>query len=137
VILGDWGALGEPSVVRLANTQPYVGPSARAHLHEVKDIRVSWELSTEVFDRVDLARTAALCRRTFPGFEELRPNAQAAIISLVFNRGNSLAGPKRVEMRAIRDLVPHKDYDGIGLPVPKDETHLGRNRYLPRDGSAP
>jgi GH24 family phage-related lysozyme (muramidase) len=62
---------------------------------------------------VTVARFSALCRRTFPGFDDLAANARAALISLVFNRGNSMVGLRRAEMRAIRDLVPKKDYAGI------------------------
>ena len=61
-----------------------------------------------------MARTYAQCQRAFPGFDELRPNAQAALVSLVFNRGASMIGDGRREMRAIRDRgVPARDYDGI------------------------
>jgi GH24 family phage-related lysozyme (muramidase) len=43
----------------------------------------------------------------------LHPNAYGAIVSLVFNRGTSLVGDKRLEMRNIRVLVPKKDYSKI------------------------
>jgi hypothetical protein len=35
--------------------------------------------------------------------EKLPPDAQGAVLSLVFNRGASCAGERRREMRAIRD----------------------------------
>jgi GH24 family phage-related lysozyme (muramidase) len=66
-----------------------------------------------VFDRVDVSRTWSQCVKAFPGFDELRPNCQAALVSLVFNRGASMVGNNRIEMRAIRDLTAKRDYDGI------------------------
>ena len=41
------------------------------------------------------------------------PNCQGALVSLVFNRGASMKGDRRIEMRAIRNLAPQKDYAGI------------------------
>lgn len=113
LIRDDWRALGSQTADRLAATHPYRGRAAKQHLHEVIDILVTWPNAIDVFDRVDVTRTYQTCRRTFHGFDNLRPNAQAALVSLVFNRGNSMAGPNRVEMRAISDLVPRQDYSAI------------------------
>jgi hypothetical protein len=113
VILDDWKALGSITVGRLAATQPYYGVSAQQHLHEVHDIIVAWAAANDVFMKVDVAREYERAKKAMKGFEELRPNAQAAIISLGFNRGWSMVGDNRKEMRAIRDLVPKKDYAGI------------------------
>jgi GH24 family phage-related lysozyme (muramidase) len=54
----------------------------------------------------------------FPGLEKLPPDAQGALISLVYNRGPRLADrdPKvedRREMRAIRDAVANGDLQTI------------------------
>jgi GH24 family phage-related lysozyme (muramidase) len=66
--------------------------------------------TTAVFEEVTVARFYALCVRTYPRFEELHPNAQPALLSLTFNRGDSMAGPRRAEMRAIRELTRAKNY---------------------------
>jgi GH24 family phage-related lysozyme (muramidase) len=50
-----------------------------------------------------LPRFARLTRDTFAGVEKLPHDAQGALLSLVFNRGTSLTGARRTEMRAIRD----------------------------------
>ncbi len=50
---------------------------------------------------------------TFPGIAELPPDAQGALVSLVFNRGTSMEGDRRAEMRAIRDAVPSSDLQEI------------------------
>ncbi len=37
--------------------------------------------------------------------------------SIVYNRGSSMVGSSREEMRKIRDLVPLKDYQGIAQQI--------------------
>lgn len=113
VVLNDWSALPASGATRLAATHPFYGCAAQRHLADVRDILISWMNALEVFNRVDVARTWAECQRVFPGFDNLRPNAQAALVSLVFNRGGSMVGPNRLEMRNIRDLVPKQDYSGM------------------------
>ena len=114
VIIGDWSMLGDVNARRLAATHPYTGRTAKTHLRDVRDILVSWDSATQVFDNVDVPRTFKQCQRAFPGFDDLRENCQAALVSLVFNRGASMIGDGRREMRAIRDTgVPNRDYDFI------------------------
>ena len=122
LILSDWRALAPYDVSRLATLHPYRGQAARIRLNQVRGILVTWKQSLEVFTAVDLARTWALCVRTFPGFLALRPNAQAAIASLVFNRGSSLIGPNRLEMRWIAAAVPVRDYERMAYA----ERHMKR-----------
>ena len=112
-IRSDWHALPAPDLTRLAATQPYHGTPAKTATARVHDIAVPWPIGLDVFDDVDVPRFYQLTRRTFPGFDDLKPNAQGALTSLIFNRGESMVGSKRVQMRAIRDLVPSKDYRGM------------------------
>lgn len=117
VIKSDWRALKERD--RLAAVSGFTGLRASEKRKTVKDIFVAWAVATDVFDRVDVAREFANAKRAMPGVQDLRPNAQAAIISLGFNRGWSLSGANRLEMRAIRDLVPKRDYEGMALQFRK------------------
>jgi GH24 family phage-related lysozyme (muramidase) len=73
----------------------------------------SWPGAFAVFQAVTIPKFTAAARDAFPGFDNLDPNCQGALVSLVFNRGASMKGDRRIEMRAIKDLVPHKDYAGI------------------------
>ena len=111
VILSDWQKLD--AAAKLAATSGFTGPRAKPLLGNVKDITVTWPLASEVFDNTTLTKFYGMAARAFPKMTELRPNAQAALVSLVFNRGDSLTGPRRAEMREIRSLVPKKDYQGI------------------------
>lgn len=120
-IVVDWRPLGAVKTARLAAVHPYYGPSAQAHLHEVRDILVIWDLAVDVFDRIDVGREFDAGHRLWPGFDDLRPNAQAALISNGFNRGWSVVGAARAEMREMKRLVPLKDYAGIATQLRKSE----------------
>jgi GH24 family phage-related lysozyme (muramidase) len=122
VIDSDWKALEQKSRVRLERVSGQTGQRARGTLPTVRDIYVEWQIATDVFDNVDVAREFANAKRAMPGFEDLRPNTQAAMISLGFNRGWSMIGPNRIEMRDIRDGgVPPRDYERIAIDLRKME----------------
>jgi len=76
-------------------------------------IIVSWEDSFKVFKTITWTKFSNLTEKTFPGVKELKDDAYGAIVSLVFNRGTSLKGPSRLEMRKIKELIPNKDYVSI------------------------
>jgi GH24 family phage-related lysozyme (muramidase) len=109
----DWAALPAPAPQRLAATYPYTRQAARAHLRDVKDIRAPRAIGFDVFNRVDVPRFYSICKRAFPGFEELRPHARDAILSLVYNRGAGMAGNSRRHMRELPALIKAKNYVGI------------------------
>jgi hypothetical protein len=113
----DWHNMAEPDRERLVLTVGLGGQRAKARLAEVRDIIVAWDLAEGVFNEVDIPRFWQLTRTAFPGFDNLRPNAQASLASIVFNRGSSMAGPGRVEMREIARLSPKKDYAGMAAQI--------------------
>lgn len=76
-------------------------------------ISVSWEKALKIFESLTWTKFTKLAEKTFPGLSELCPDAYGAIVSLVFNRGTSLVGEKRLEMRNIKVLIPKKDYRKI------------------------
>ncbi len=122
---------------RLAAGHPYYGATAKQHLKEVADILVPWNEAIGEFDTIDVARTYAECKKVFKEFDGLRLNAQASLISLVFNRGGGMVGDNRKEMRDIRDAVPLKDYQRMANDLrqmkriwigTENEKGLGRRR---------
>lgn len=141
VILSDWSALKLNDRTRLGDASGLTGQRARVRKNEVHDIFVQWAIATDVFDRVDVAREFSNAKHAVPGFEDLRPNAQAAWISLGFNRGWGMSGPNRQEMRAARDLVPARDYEGMAHQFVKMKrvwagTSIERGMYRRRDAEA-
>jgi GH24 family phage-related lysozyme (muramidase) len=95
------------------------GQLGKEYVEQVKPlgITVSYDQAIDIFDRLTWPKFAQLTEKTFPHAEELCDNAYGALVSLVFNRGGSLEGESRTEMRNIRDLVPKKDYKGIAQQI--------------------
>lgn len=83
------------------------------------NIQVSWERALDIFYNVTWNKFAKLTNKTFPRVEELKEDAYGAIVSLVFNRGISLKGSSRAEMRNIKEMIPLKDYRGIAKEIRK------------------
>ncbi|MEO6055082.1 MAG: hypothetical protein ABIP97_13825 [Chthoniobacterales bacterium] len=115
LILSDWRNI--VGVERLAATAGITGERARAAAHEVRDVLVPWREALNVFQSVDAPRYYQMCRRIFPGFDDLAPLCRDALVSLIYNRGSSMAGPGRIEMREIARLTSRKDYRGIALQI--------------------
>ena len=114
----DWSPhLNEQVVARLARCAGLTGARARAALGSVRDIIVPWSAAFAVFQAVTIPKFWGKTLIVFPGVEDLHPNCQGALLSLVFNRGESLAGDRRREMRAIRELVPDMNYREIARQI--------------------
>lgn len=82
-------------------------------------IEVKWDKALEIFNKLTWPKFTKLAERAFPGLEELHPDAYGAIVSLVFNRGTSMKGDSRSEMRTIRALVTEKNYTKIAQQLRK------------------
>jgi GH24 family phage-related lysozyme (muramidase) len=97
------------------NASGKTGQAGKEYTKYVKDkgIAVTWDQAMQIFNNLTWSKFARLAENTFPGLDQLCDNAYGAIVSLVFNRGTSLSGPSRSEMRVIKELVPKKDYKGI------------------------
>lgn len=113
VIWNDWSDLEHPNAARLAATSGIRGAQAKPLAKDLADILIQWSLAMGVFDRVTVTRFWRLARQTYPGFDDLRPNAQAALVSLTFNRGSDMVGDRRYEMRQIRSCAARRDYEGM------------------------
>jgi GH24 family phage-related lysozyme (muramidase) len=88
------------------------GISAKEYTVKLKGITFTWEEAIQTFKEFILLKFTKLTERAFPGVVELHENAQAAIVSLVFNRGTSFKGSSRVEMLELKNIIASsKDYD--------------------------
>lgn len=110
----DWGGhLEHDSLHRLAAVCGLKGSAARAQLTALADIDIKLPWARSVFAHTTLPRYARQTRTAFPGVEDLYADVQTALVSLVYNRGASLTGPSRQEMRAIRAQVATADLTAI------------------------
>ena len=105
----DWGPyLSEEWLSRLKTAIGKTGLAAKNRAPQFVDIRISPVHAEAVFFNCSLPLHALRTEQALPGVTELPEDAQGALLSLVFNRGTSMIGERRAEMRAIRDAVPRK-----------------------------
>jgi len=103
----DWSdKLSSSDLARLSDVTGLTGQHAQSELSHVRGIVIPWDVAMDVFMRRTLPREVQATLRTFPGCDEkLSSNAFGALVSLVYNRGESLAGDRRDEMRHIHDAI--------------------------------
>lgn len=117
VIVDDWHDHDEAE--RLGGSAGITGQSARSVLPRFADIATEFDHASRVFEERSLVEYERRTERAFRnGFTDLRPNACGALISLVYNRGASMTGDSRREMRNIRDnCIPKQDYACIASEI--------------------
>ncbi len=81
------------------------GLDAKAMAPRFKDIIITPAKADEVFARCTIPRWLALTEQALPGIDKLPPDAQGALVSLCFNRGTAMTGPRREGMRKVRAAV--------------------------------
>lgn len=102
----DWAQhLPGNALLALESVAGIKGARAEAAAKRLAWINIPWKIAVQVFETVTLPKFSALAAKTFPGMEALPPPAQDALLSIVFNRGGSMKGSRRSEMRAIRDMI--------------------------------
>ena len=80
---------------------------------EVLNVVVPYNIAYDVFVKVSIPKYYAMTKKIYPQLDTLNEDTQGALVSMVYNRGASLVGDGRKEMRAIVDLVAKQDYEGI------------------------
>lgn len=109
-IARDWA--WHPAVDTLVTASGKVGPAACAAWRKAHPgIRVEYEVALNVFRMHDLPRYRAMAARSYAnGWAGLSGWHQGGLVSNGYNRGFSVLGERRREMRAIRDdCVPAGD----------------------------
>lgn len=93
------------------------GIAAKNSLPKVSHIQLSWENASDAFVKWTLPKFWKLANGIWPGLDQLNEQAQIALVSLVFNRGSSVNGATRTEMKAIGPLVASKNYKEIANQI--------------------
>lgn len=86
-------------------------------MDSIRSIAIELEAAKEVFYQSSLPLYAERCLATYPGVDQLPPDAQAAVLSLVYNRGTARSGSRRKEMKAIGPLIETGDLSGIAAQI--------------------
>ena len=102
VIEDDWS--DHEHVVRLADTAGITGPRAGEALPRFRDIATPFPHAYRIFADRSLVEYERRAERAFGvDMAEVPPGICATLVSLTYNRGGSMTGDSRLEMRAIRD----------------------------------
>lgn len=117
VIAAVWTA--HDHVSELVRTAGVVGQPARALVAELQHVDTPWGYALEVFEADTLPEYHRRAKRAFSeGWDALPRPAQGALVSVVYNRGTSMLGDSRREMRHIRDrCVPAGDVECVAAEI--------------------
>ena len=119
----DWGGKIDSADFTLLQGAVAISRSdSEDYFPKVKSVSIDYQTALEVFQDCDVHEVLDQCISAFPGFQQLSPNCQGALISLVFNRGARTTpryngDTSRVEMLNIKNLVPNQDYTGIASQI--------------------
>lgn len=118
IIAQDWAALPSGTLIRLQSCAGRKAASAGSMLHLIADALIPWPAAEAVYKTCDLPRYAAQVLSAFPNSDELSPDSFGALVSLVMNRGASMADPSgypgtRLEMRQIQADCVAKDFAAV------------------------
>jgi len=93
----------------LSNDVGKRGSKRRARELKRLGIEVPFKAAWSVFVRNTLPRFYADTETIYPSLPRLPDLCRSVLVSIVFNRGKSLKGPSRNEMRTIRDIIDMAD----------------------------
>lgn len=119
----DWGkSLSEANIKTLKTVLGLKGEKAKISLKgDLLNIRIPYNIAYDVFVKSSVPRFYKLALSIYPEMVNLNEDTQGALVSMVFNRGASLNGDSRKEMRSIVEFVKNKDYEGIAEEVEKSK----------------
>jgi GH24 family phage-related lysozyme (muramidase) len=110
----DWEpCLPADALARLKTAIGKTGTAAKNRAPQFADIIIKPGDAESVFFNRTLPLHALRTEHALPGVTGLPGDVQGALLSLMFNRGTSMVGDRRLEMRAIRDAVPQNDLPEI------------------------
>ncbi len=110
----DWGPhLSGDALNRLKTALGKCGEAAKECAPQFSDIHIGSEDAERVFENCTLPLYAQRAEKALPGVTDLPADVQGALLSLVYNRGTSMEGDRRTEMRAIRDAVQTRNLQEI------------------------
>jgi GH24 family phage-related lysozyme (muramidase) len=114
----DWeGKITASHLLLLSEACGKTGTTAKNLLPRFKNAVVNYEDACDVFHQVTLPAYSRKTRSTYPGVQKLPPDAQGALLSLVYNRGTKLEGDSRKEMQNIVAAVASGDLGKIAREI--------------------
>jgi hypothetical protein len=119
-VADSFGLYITPAMLQLMQSvRGLKGQSAKAAVGSVSAVDIPYTTAAQVFHESTLPQFASMVRKIYPGVEKLPPDAQGALLSLVYNRGSDISPNKdrRKEMFNIVALVARGDLAGIATQI--------------------
>ena len=85
-------------------------------------VHIPYATALAHFSKYTLPKWIYRSRRLWPNWDTLLPLQKTALLSIAYNRGTSLTGTRREEMREIVDLLKDKNLQGIA-PLIRSMSH--------------
>lgn len=105
-IRNDWqGFIAKEDIEKLVGVAGLRGDNAKQMHRSVVGVNIPYEVALKQFMKVTLPRWIMKSYQLWPNFDSLNSNQKTALVSLTFNRGTSLEGQSRIEMKEVRDLL--------------------------------
>ncbi len=95
-----------------------------------KGIKIPLATAKRVFLEASLPAYAKRTRKAYPGVQNLPADAQAMMLSLVYNRGTAKSGSTRREMKELGPLVKKGDLKGMAAKF-REMKRLWEGKGLP------
>lgn len=99
------GTLSNDQMKLLEQAKGITGRAAKQIETRFAGIRIGKEAAMKVFMCTSLPREITITTKAYPGIDQMPPEALGAMTSIVYNRGASMAGERRREMAAIKDII--------------------------------
>lgn len=106
------------------------GQNAKNKLATLPNIKITFDIALQVFYTHTIPAFAQRTRKLYPGIEKLPPDAQGALLSLIYNRGTSISGDSRREMKNIIHWVAEKNLVEIANEI-RNMKRIWKNKNLP------
>lgn len=101
-----WEKILLPTEIQLLSQAKGITGRAAAQIQtRFRGIEITEKQALSVFMEQSLPHEIALTLKAFPGVELMPPEVLGAMVSLVYNRGTSIDGDRRREMRIIHEIL--------------------------------
>ena len=110
----EWSDFLAPEILaKLFTVVGMKGDTAKKFLPQMQPIIISWDTALAQFLAHTVPCYFKMTQEAFPGVEIAPACVQESLLCLVFNRGDSVAGPRHTEMADIRSLVAGMEWSNI------------------------
>lgn len=110
------GLYTEDEIKRFQSVSGLKTHNAINNLYKVNDIQISKENALKL-SSISKKRYAQDTYDIYPEVINLHPHCQGALLSIIYNRGNSLNGERRIEMRNIQIHLKNMKYEKISNEI--------------------